>query len=196
MIKYRVDRGREKCSLTDKMRILELCLKESAFAYGWLGKGNCMSCTKGYLSFMLFAAAGTASIDFTFTYRYSAFDRIYHELTSANIYPGTKIVESGQDVAVWSLMGVSGDMRLLAGKADRFAAELANRIISPEDNLKFLRSLRAHDRTLDIRNEEMLSALITGDGTAALKLANERLLSGDYGDGLCARVSEYLKAKT
>ncbi|MBR6739953.1 MAG: hypothetical protein IKM04_02670 [Clostridia bacterium] len=182
--------------MTDRMRILELCLKESAFAFDWLAKGNCMSCTRGYLSFMLFVASEENGIAFQLTYRYSAFDRIYHELTSANIFPGTRIIESVQPVSAWSLMGVSGDMRRLAEKVDKVADELSNRIITPKDNLKFLKSFKAHHPLVSIANEEMLSALAMGDNAAALAVANECLLSGQYGDGLCTRVSDYIKYRT
>lgn len=186
--------------LADRMRLLELCLKESAATFGWYLSGNYLACNKGYLSFLLLPALSKDGIDFNLSYRYSAFDRIYHALTMANIYPGTTIFESTQPVESWSLMGISLALRMLTSKADRFATGLAERIINVDDNLDFLRYLQNREiregrRPPSITVELILTYLLTGDNVNALKIANNALLSGDKGDGFYASVIDYIRRR-
>ncbi len=182
------------------MRILELCLRECAATFGWNLSGNYLSCNKGYLSFLLLPSISEDGIDFSLSYRYSAFDRVYHTLTMANIYPGITIVESTQPVEAWSLMGVSSAMRTLTSKADKFADSLAERIINVEDNLDFLkylrnRALREGRTPPNITVDTILTYLLTGDNTGAIKIANNALLSGDKGNGLYASVLDYIRRR-
>ena len=39
--------------MIDKMRRLELCMRECAATFGWSLSGNCLACSKGALSFLL-----------------------------------------------------------------------------------------------------------------------------------------------
>ena len=123
--------------MADKMRILELCLRESATAYQWGGKNNCLSCSKGVLSFILMVQAGLNTIDYTLSYRLTEFDRIYRMLTSATLFPGLTLTEGEYPLESWSLMNVSMGMRTLTGKMDTFADELAGRVTTPEENMRF-----------------------------------------------------------
>ncbi len=182
------------------MRLLELCLRESAATFGWNLSGNYLSCNKGYLSFLLLPALSDEGIDFTLSYRYSAFDRIYHSLTMANIYPGITIIESTQPVESWSLMGVSQAMRTLTSKADHFAAGLAERIINVDDNLDFLtylqnRAIREGKKPPSLAVDTILTYLLTGDNTGAINVANNALLSGDKGNGFYASVLDYVRRR-
>ena len=142
--------------MADRMRLLELCLRECAATFGWNLSGNYLSCNKGYLSFLLFPTLSDKSIEYTLAYRYSSFDRVYHAVTMANIYPGYTIVESYQPVEAWSLMGVSTAMRTLTSKADRFAQGLSDRIINVDDNINFLNYLQKRDLPTPLRNRPTL----------------------------------------
>jgi len=183
--------------MADKMRILELCLRESATAYQWGGKGNYLSCSKGELSFMLFVQAGANTIDYSLSYRYTEFDRIYHLLTSSNIYPGVTLKEGNFPVDSWSLMSVSLGMRTLTGMTDKFAEELSGKLTSPEENMKFLKYLKARaakeKNEMNIDREIILNDLMLGRNYSALAYANERLLAGDKANGFFAAVVEYVR---
>ena len=187
--------------MADKMRLLNLCLKESASTFGWYLSGNYLSCNKGYLSFLLLPTISKEGIDFSLSYRYSAFDRIYHTLTMANIYPGITILESTQPVESWGLMGISLAMRMLTSKADRFASGLAERIINVDDNLDFLRYLQHREikegkRPPNISVEMILTHLLTGDDSSALNIASNALLSGDSGSGFYSSVIDYIRRRS
>ena len=181
----------------DKMRRLELCMRECAATFGWSLSGNCLACNKGSLSFLLLPTMDDDRIDYMLSYRYSAFDRIYHALTSANIYPGTKIAEDSQPVDSWGLMSVSTAMRMLTGRTDRFAAALAEKIVSLEDNLDFLRYLHAKNARefgppFDYSNELIFTCLLKGDFDAAVKTAAAARKNGDSGGDLYDSVVSYV----
>lgn len=180
------------------MRLLELCLRECAASYGWTLSGNYLMSSKGYLSFILMPALSDEGIEFALAYRYSAFDRVYHAITMANVYPGIIVVESLQTVETWSLMGVSFALRSLTARADKFAVSLADRIINADDNLDFLKYLRTRAinegrRPPAITTEVILTHLLTGDTQKALDVAGAALNSGDTGNGFYANVIDYIR---
>lgn len=171
-------------------------MRECAATFGWSLSGNCLACSKGYLSFLLLPTMDDDRIDYSLSYRYSSFDRVYHALTSANLYPGTKVAESSQPVDSWGLMSVSTAMRTLTSRTDRFAAALAEKIISLEDNLDFLRylhakSVREFEPPLDYSSELIFTCLLKGDFDAAVKTAAAARKNGDSGGELYASVVSY-----
>jgi len=180
------------------MRLLELCLRESAATFGWGFSGTYLICSKGYLAFLLIATPGDDGLDFTLSYRYADFDRIYHTLTSATRYPGIVLFERTEPVESWSLMGVSTAMRRLTQRADRFATSLAERIITLEDNTSFLRYLSSRRQKegyppCDITPELVFTALLSNDYSQAISLSSDALLKGDMGDGLYSKVLDYAR---
>lgn len=184
--------------MADRMRLLELCLRECAATFGWNLSGNYLSCNKGYLSFLLFPTLSDKSIEYTLAYRYSSFDRVYHAVTMANIYPGYTIIESYQPVEAWSLMGVSKAMRTLTSKADRFAQGLSDRIINVDDNINFLNYLQKRDireglRPRSISMEIVLTYLLTGDNENAIAAAEAAIRSGDSANGVYQSMIDYAR---
>ena len=184
--------------MADRMRLLELCMKESAAAFGWGFSGTHMTFSKGNLSFLLLVYVGDDGLDFTLYYRYSAFDRVYNMLTSANIYPGLMLTEGVEPVELWSLMGVSAAMRRLAKRSERFAYSLSEKLVTPEDNLDFLRYLAKKQyapgqKPPNITTELILTALLKGDNYKASSIASGELLKGNTGDGLYAKVIDYAR---
>ncbi|MBQ5973318.1 MAG: hypothetical protein IJL69_03890 [Oscillospiraceae bacterium] len=184
--------------MADRMRLLELCLRECAATFGWNLTGNFLACSKGYLSFILLPSLSERAIEYTLSYRYSSFDRVYHAITMANVYPGYTIVESSQHVESWSLMGVSTAMRTLTSKADRFAQALSDRIINVDDNIGFLNFIQRRDiasglRPRSITTEIILTYLLTGDNENAVAAAEEAIRAGDNGGGLYQSVIDYAR---
>ncbi|MGN1450577.1 MAG: hypothetical protein ACI4XQ_00620 [Eubacteriales bacterium] len=184
--------------MADRMRLLELCLRECAATFGWNLNGNYLSCSKGYLSFLLLPSLSEKAIEYSLSYRYSSFDRVYHAVTMANIYPGYTIIETYQHVESWSLMGVSTAMRSLTSKADRFAQALSVRIINVDDNIGFLNYLQKRDikdglRPRSITTEIILTYLLTGDNENAIATAEEAIRSGDTGNGVYQSMIDYAR---
>ncbi len=180
------------------MRLVELCLRESAAAFGWGFSGTYLVSKKGYLAFLLYVTPGEDGLDFSLSYRYADFDRIYHTLTFATRYPGIVLFERTEPVESWSLLGVSSAMRRLTEKADKFAASLSERIITLEDNTAFLRYLASRQRAdgqppCDITPELIFTALLNNDLDQAVSLSTKALINGDLNDGLYSKVLDYAK---
>ena len=183
--------------MIDKMRRLELCMRECAATFSWSLSGNCLACNKGTLSFLLLPTLEEEQINYSLTYRLTAFDRIYHAMTTANIYPGAKIADGSQPVDSWGLMSVSTAMRTITSRADRFATALAQRVKDPAENLDFLRylyarSIRDLKPPLDYSCELIFSCLLTGDFDAAEKAAAAARRNGDNGGELYDHVRSYI----
>ena len=185
----------------DKLRRLELCMRECAATFGWSLSGNCLACFKGNLAFLLMPKMEDDQINYTLTYRFAAFDRMYDTLTGARIFPGARMIDGTQPVDSLALMSVSTAMRTVTGRADKFASALAAKVVTLEDNLDFLRYLSARcvrnfEPRLDFSRELILSCLLAGDGDAAVKAAAAARANGDSGGELYASVLTYVDRLT
>ena len=182
--------------MLDKLRRLELCMRECAATFGWNLSGNCLACNRGGLLFLLKPELLEDSIDYTLTYRFASFDRIYRILTGANVFPGTRIGGGNQHVDTWALMSVSTAMRTLTGRADRVATALAKKLTTPAENLDFLNYLRdkaeEEGETLDLSCEYVLTCLATENYDAAINAAAAALGRGDEGGNLYSPVLTYV----
>ncbi len=183
--------------MTDRMRVLELCMKECAAAFDWSISGNYLVCSRGSLSFTLLPVLDESGIVFTLFYRLTVFDRLYHQLTGATVYPGVEISTQSQPVETWSLMGLSAAMRLLTGRASKMVQSLALKITSPEENLTFLRFLTNYNQErslprVDFSYEMIMTGLLLGDYMHALNVARTAVDRGDIPMSFYSRVNEYV----
>ncbi len=182
----------------DKLRRLELCIRECAATFGWSLSGNCLACFRGNLAFLLQPTMDGDQIEYTLSYRFAAFDRVYDALTGARCYPGVVIARGSQPVDSWALMSVSTAMRTVTGRVDKFTSALAAKVVTLADNLDFLRYLnrrnaRLLEPQLDLSCELILSCLISGDGDAAVRAAATARTNGDRGGELYPAVLSYVE---
>lgn len=185
----------------DKLRRLELCIRECAATFGWSLSGNCLACFRGNLAFLLQPTMDGDQIEYTLSYRFAAFDRVYNALTGARFYAGAVIARGSQPVDSWALMSVSMVMRTITGRVDKFSTALAAKVVTLSDNLDFLhylntRNARLLEPQLDLSCELILSCLVSGDGDAAIRAAETARTHGDRGGELYPAVLTYVERQS